>query len=186
MLDRDTALAALSELAAVLAKSGVEGRVYVVGGAAMLLAYGSTRSTRDIDAVFEPTQPVRTAVAEVAERLGLPDDWLNDAVKGFVPGTDPEAVPVLRLPGLEVAAASARFMLGMKLLAARVERDTDDILALARLLGLRTPPDVLAVVASLYPDRLLTPRTRFLVEELFSDGPRRFPGPSERERTPPP
>jgi hypothetical protein len=59
-------------------------------------------------------------------------------------------------------------MLGMKLLAARVERDTDDILALARLLGLRTASEVLAVVTSLYPEHLLTPRTRFLVEELFS------------------
>ena len=85
-------MAALSELAAVLAEAGIEGRVYVVGGAAMLLAYGSMRSTRDIDAVFEPTQPVRKAIGEVAESLGLPDDWLNDAVKGFVPGTDPEAL----------------------------------------------------------------------------------------------
>jgi hypothetical protein len=168
VLDREAALTALTELASVLEKSGVEGRIYVVGGAAMLLAYGSTRSTRDIDAVFEPTGPVRMAAAEVAERLGLPDDWLNDAVKGYVPGTDPDAVPVFRRPGLEVAAASARFMLGMKLLAARVERDTDDILALARLLGLRTASEVLAVVTSLYPEHLLTPRTRFLVEELFS------------------
>jgi hypothetical protein len=167
VLDRETALAALAELASMLEASGVEGRIYVVGGAAMLLAYGSTRSTRDIDAVFEPTQPVRTAIAEVADRLGLPDDWLNDAAKGFVPGTDPDAVPILRRPGLEVGAASARFLLGMKLLAARAERDTDDILTLARLLGLRTAPEVLSVVASLYPDRLLTPRTRFLVEELF-------------------
>ena len=39
----------------------------------MLLAYGPRRSTRDIDAVFEPTDAVRTAVAEVAERLGLPE-----------------------------------------------------------------------------------------------------------------
>jgi hypothetical protein len=169
MLDRQTAIAALQELAAVLYESNVEARVYVVGGAAMLLAYGATRSTRDIEAVFEPTGPVRKAVLRVAESLDLPDDWLNDAVKGFVPGTDPDAVPIFRRPGLEVAAASARFLLGMKLLAARAERDTDDILALSRLLGLRTAADVLAVVSSLYPERLLSPRTRFLVEELFSD-----------------
>jgi hypothetical protein len=169
VLDRQTAIAALQELAVVLNESKVEARVYVVGGAAMLLAYGATRSTRDIDAVFEPTGPVRKAVLQVAESLDLPDDWLNDAVKGFVPGTDPDAVPIFRRPGLEVAAASARFLLGMKLLAARAERDTDDILALSRLLGLRTAADVLAVVSSLYPERLLSPRTRFLVEELFSD-----------------
>jgi hypothetical protein len=169
VLDRQTTVAALQELASVLHESNVEARVYVVGGAAMLLAYGATRSTRDVDAVFEPAAPVRKAVLQVAERLNLPDDWLNDAVKGFVPGTDPDAVPIFRRPGLEVAAASARFLLGMKLLAARAERDTDDILALSRLLGLRSAAQVLAVVSSLYPQRLLTPRTRFLVEELFTD-----------------
>lgn len=31
--------------------------MYVVGGAAMALAYASRRSTRDVDAVFEPSSP---------------------------------------------------------------------------------------------------------------------------------
>jgi hypothetical protein len=167
LLDRDRALRALEALASRLERSGIDGRVYVVGGAPMLLAHGADRATRDIDAVFEPTTQMRRAIAMVADDLGLPDDWLNDAVKGFVPGTDPESVPVLRRPGLEVAAASARFMLGMKLLAARVERDTDDILALAAILGLHTSAEVLEVVTSLYPIDLIHPRTRFLVQELF-------------------
>jgi hypothetical protein len=167
VLDRDAALAALTELAAELESEGLHARIYVVGGAAMMLAHGAQRTTRDIDAAFEPTGPVRRAVEHVAERLGLPDDWLNDSVKRFVPGTDPDAIPVFSRPGLEVAAASARFMLGMKLLAARVERDTDDIVALARLLGLTSASDVLLVVTALYPVHLIPPRTRLLVEELF-------------------
>lgn len=58
--------------------------MYVVGGAAVTLAYDTRRSTRDIDAVFEPKAPVYQAAAEVAEQLGLPPGWLNDAVKGFL------------------------------------------------------------------------------------------------------
>src|SRR5947209_3790376 len=113
MLGRQAALRALEELASVLAARGIEGRLFVVGGAAMALAFDARRMTRDIDAVFEPKAEVYHAAEDVAARLGLPDGWLNDAVKGFVPGTDPEALPIFERPGLSVSAASARFLLAM-------------------------------------------------------------------------
>jgi hypothetical protein len=53
------------------------------------VAYDATRATRDLDAVFIPTGIVRQAAA--AEHRGLTEDWLNDAVKGFLPGPDPDA-----------------------------------------------------------------------------------------------
>lgn len=50
----------------------------------MALAYNTTRSTRDIDAIFEPKMLAYQIAAEVAaEREDLPEDWLNDAVKAF-------------------------------------------------------------------------------------------------------
>jgi hypothetical protein len=93
-LSREDILAALGAIGDLLAAQGIEGRIYVVGGAAMALAYRRDRVTRDVDAVFAPSAAVRAAAAEVAIERGLPDDWLNDAVRGFVPGTDPERVPV--------------------------------------------------------------------------------------------
>jgi hypothetical protein len=171
VLDREGTLRALEELAAVLAARGVEGQIFVVGGAAMALAFDARRTTRDIDAVFEPKLAVYDAAAEVGARLDLPDDWLNDAVKGFIPGTDPEAVPIFRRPGLSVSAASARFLLAMKLRAARIELDADDIRFLANLLGLRTAAEVLAVAAERYRLEDLPPRARFLVEELLGTEP---------------
>lgn len=167
MFDRDTALRAFEELASELQSRGLHAHVFVVGGAAMALAFDARRMTRDIDAVFEPKSAVYDAAHAVAERLELPDDWLNDAVKGFVPGTDPEALPVFDRPGLSVAAASARFLLAMKLRAARVEQDTDDIRFLAGILGLHTADAVLRVAAERYDAAELPPRARFLVEELF-------------------
>lgn len=167
MFNREQALQAFEELASILASRGITGRVFVVGGAAMALAFNARRMTRDIDAVFEPKAEVYRAAREVASRLELPDDWLNDAVKGFIPGTDPDAVPVFERPGLAVSAASAPFLLAMKLRAARVEQDTDDIRFLAALLGLNTPAAVLAVATQRYPKDSLPPKTRFLVEELF-------------------
>jgi hypothetical protein len=38
-----------------------------------------------------PPTWVRQAAAAVAEREGLAEDWLNDDVKGFLPGPDPDA-----------------------------------------------------------------------------------------------
>ena len=57
----------------------------------MAVAYDTTRATRDLDAVFIPTDVVRQAATVVAEHRGLAQDWLNDAVKGFLPGPDPDA-----------------------------------------------------------------------------------------------
>jgi hypothetical protein len=80
---------------------------YVVRGAAIALAFDTRRSTRDIDAVFEPKAAIYEAAAEVSQQLELPPGWLNDAVKGFLAGEDPHAAPVLDVPGLRCLAASA-------------------------------------------------------------------------------
>lgn len=98
----------------------------------MAMAYDTRRSTSDVDAVFVPTIEVRAAARRVAERLDLDADWLNDGAKAFVPGDDPDQSNVFEGEYLQVAAASPRFLLAMKLLAARVERDQDDIRELYR------------------------------------------------------
>lgn len=167
MLDRSTALEALEELARALSSKGIEGRLFMVGGAAMALAFDARRMSRDIDGVFEPKSEIYRAATEVAVTLDLPDDWLNDAVKGFVPGTDPDAVPIFVRPGLALSAASARFLLAMKLRSSRPEQDVDDITFLAALLGLDTAEQVLRVAADRYSLDELPPRARFLVDELF-------------------
>jgi hypothetical protein len=71
-----------------------------------------------------------------------------------------------------VSAASAPFLLAMKLRAARVEQDVDDIRFLAGLLGLRTAEQVLDVARRRYGDEEIPPRARFVAEELFGGGGR--------------
>ena len=158
----------LTELGRRLAARGVEGEMYVVGGAAIALAFDERRSTRDIDAVFEPKLLVYAAAAEIAADRGLPDGWLNDAVKGFIAGADESAVPVLEVPGLRVSAGSPRMLLAMKVLAHRVGEDEDDVRMLAADLGLARAADVLALAESVYGDRLDS-AARFFVEQLFAD-----------------
>ncbi|WP_343575046.1 DUF6036 family nucleotidyltransferase [Mycobacterium sp.] len=135
MLDRDRIIGLLTELGSRLAAKGERADLFVVGGAAMALAYSTRRSTRDLDAVFEPKQAVSAAAKDVARAHDLPEGWLNDAVKGFLPGSDPNATTLFEQPGISVRIASPHYLFAMKAAAARIERDAEDLWSLYRICG---------------------------------------------------
>lgn len=166
-MDRDEILAALRALGERLDRRGVQGDLYLVGGAAMALAYDARRTTRDVDAVFEPKMLVYEAAAEVARERGLAPDWLNDSAKGFLYAEDPHAGPVFEFPGLRVQAASTQMLLAMKVVAARIGEDDDDVAWLARRLGLESAEEVLHEVVAIVGEERLVPRSRFFVEEVM-------------------
>jgi hypothetical protein len=169
-LTRATILEKLQELGSRLHENGERAELYIVGGAAMALAFSRDRVTRDIDAVFIPKSRVYEVAAAMAnddENLG--PDWLNDAVKGFLPAVeDTEAQVILEHPGIRVLVASPRRLLAMKVFAARVDRDRDDILTLCKETGVTTIEEVLTLTHDLYGD-LLTPKSKFLAIELLQD-----------------
>lgn len=169
MLGRNELRSLLEELARELEARGVRADLFVVGGAAMALTYSTRRSTEDIDAVFEPKRVVREAARSVAARRGIRDDWLNDAVKGSLPGRDPNATVLLDRPGLRVRIASPRYLFAMKAAAARAERDADDLRILYRECGFRDLDEALDAVERFYPPHLLPPKTSLLLRELLSD-----------------
>jgi len=144
-MQREQIVTALTALGARLSERAVDGEVYVVGGAAIAIAFDARRATRDIDAVFEPKQEIYAAADEVGVELGLPPGWLNDGVKGFVSGPDDDAATALEVPGLRVLVASPRILLAMKVLAHRIGEDDDDVRLLARELGLADAGSVLRV-----------------------------------------
>lgn len=169
-MDSDEIIEALTALAGELDRRGVSAEMYVVGGAAIALAFDERRATRDVDAVFEPKGVVYEASEAVAGKLRLPAGWLNDAVKGFLEGEDPAAAPVLDLPGLRCLAASPETLLALKVLAHRVGEDEADLRLLAAELGLDRADEVLAIAERTYGDRL-DPAARFFVEQVFDDSP---------------
>jgi hypothetical protein len=160
-------LQALQALGEELTREGVRAEIFIVGGAAMALAYSTRRVTRDIDAVFEPKQTVYAAAAKVAEELGLPEDWLNDAVKGFMPGPDEAPRPVPAIEGIEVTTASPRYLLAMKLMAMRFGEDDEDIEILLRECDIHSAEGALDVLKQVYPAREPPAKTRFFLEELL-------------------
>ena len=160
-------LAALQALGQELTRRGVRGQVFIVGGAAMALAYSTRRVTKDIDAVFEPKSAIYDAAATVAEQLALPEDWLNDAVKRFIPGPDENARTMPDIHGIEVSTASPRYLLAMKLMAMRFGEDDEDIEILLAECGIHDAKEALEVLKTLYPAQEPPARTRFFLEELL-------------------
>ena len=51
-LDRKKILAALTDLEKLLKEKGLKARLYIVGGAAMIMAHRSSRTTWDVDALL--------------------------------------------------------------------------------------------------------------------------------------
>ncbi|MFO0760539.1 MAG: DUF6036 family nucleotidyltransferase [Byssovorax sp.] len=137
MLSRDDIRHALLLLASELTGLPSRCEIVVVGGAALVLLYGAREATKDVDALIlsrvEPTL-IRTAVQRVAGALALPDDWLNDAAKGYIHGLALGEV-LIDEPALLVRALAPHQLLAMKLCAWRDDVDIED----ARLLLAKLP-----------------------------------------------
>ena len=78
LLDRDAILALLDELDKELRFSRTRAQVYVVGGAAISMAFSRERRTMDVDARIDKGHYELTrAVQEIGRRHGLGDTWLK-------------------------------------------------------------------------------------------------------------
>jgi predicted nucleotidyltransferase len=158
---------AFTALGERLARRGVVADIFVVGGAAMALAYDATRVTRDVDARFIPHGIVLEEAGRVADDLGLPPWWLNEQATVYISGKDdPGKRRVFDHPGLRVMAASPEHVFAMKALAART-RDIDDLRLLAGMIGVETAEAALQICADFYPDDSIPQRTDAVLRELF-------------------
>lgn len=160
----------LSHLAALsheLEKREIHGEIFLVGGAAMALAYNRHRTTKDLDEVFEPKAIIYEAAQIVAQQRGLKPNWLNDAVKGYFPSADTQAKTYLCLPALSVAVASPRYLFALKAFASRIDRDIDDIKELYRLCGFTSVDEAIDYVAKAYRGRPIAARVAYVLRETL-------------------
>ena len=157
----------LTELNDELRLMYIKGEVSVYGGAVMCLAFKARPATKDVDAIFEPVKEIRNASHRVAERHELALDWLNMAVKMFV--VDHPRQVLFDLSNLTVTVPEADYLLAMKILALRPgTEDENDAEFLIERLGLKSPEEVLTIVADYYPKKEVKPKTVFWLKEYFA------------------
>ena len=164
-MGRDAFREALGEVADRLHRRGAVARIYVVGGAAMALAYDAERASHDIDSVIlDGYGPLVEVVREIARERGWPSTWLNDQAAGYVPSTaDATARVVFDHPALHVLAASPEHLLAMKAMAGR-RTDFDDLVRLIEMLGAKSAAEVFAVVEGVLGSQALPDQGRMAIE----------------------
>lgn len=173
-MDAATILDALERLSELLKARNATGEICLLGGTAMVLCFKARPSTKDVDAVFEPARLIREMACLVGEDMQLPENWLNDAAKGFLSTRHETAIHDLpQFENLRVVAPTAEYLLAMKCMASRIvsggdeSGDVADIRVLLRHLALKSPEEALAILGRYYPDCAVPPRARYLLEAIF-------------------
>ncbi len=167
MLSTEKILQLLNELNDELAKKNEVGEIGLIGGAVMCLVFNARAATRDVDAIFKPAALIRKLTAIIGERNGLPEDWLNDAAKGYLQQNF-ERQEVLSLSNLRVWAPQANYMLAMKCISARWDSsDRDDVIFLIKFLKLKTAQAVFEIIGNYYPKKQTPSKTQFFIEEVM-------------------
>ena len=160
----------LEKLNGKLAKQKVKGEIYIVGGAVLCLVFDARPATRDVDAFFKPSKLIRELAVKIASEEELPEDWLNDAVKGYLSDRSDFDL-YLEKSNLRVHTASAEYLLAMKCLSMRIGeefQDLDDVQFLLRYLNISSYEKAVEVITSYYPQKLIPQKTFYALEELLS------------------
>ncbi len=154
-----------------LKSDSIEGEIYMVGGAVMCLVYNARPSTKDVDAFFQPTQKIRDAAVKVALKTGTKEDWLSDAVKGYL-STEGDFDSFLELSNLRVFSSTGEYLLAMKCLSMRIGEefhDLDDIRYLIRHLNIKSYEKALDIITQYYPLKRFPQKTLYALEEIFEE-----------------
>jgi len=176
-LSKEAILKAFQDLSDALAKQGLKGELCLFGGTVMVLAYAARVSTKDVDAIFHPAQNIRELAGQIGRTNDLPEDWLNDGVKGFISVRhDIVQGNLPQFQNLRLTMPTPEYLLAMKCLASRInpgeaeEGDVRDIVFLIRHLKLKTADEVMKIVAEYYPPDRVPVKAQYLVEGLFAEG----------------
>ena len=183
--DRETLLRALNMLGERARGAGLVCEIAVFGGSAIMLASDIRNATADVDAVFKTGRDfIYEVQGEIAAELGLPSDWINQAVKRSAPpvgGADPNLLQFGEYPtdnlgavGLRVFIPTPAYLLAMKIFANRLDTDLEkkvtdesDIIGLMKVTGITTYDGLISLMKECYPNipNIVVPRVHPRIEQ---------------------
>lgn len=173
-LSRQRITQALRRLGELALARQVTLEVSLYGGAVFALVYGSRDATKDVDAVIRQDEIAQMLSAQVAQELGLPDDWLNDDVRQFL--AEKEAKRKLTEvdlgPGLRVSVPTAAYLLALKLRACRpplpgFAGDYADIRFLIHKMEIKSVPAAERIHDKFFPHDELTDVAREVIRSAL-------------------
>lgn len=170
-------LRALTRLGDLAADRGLTLEVCLYGGALMMLAYDARTITKDVDAIIRPSVEGRKLAEQVGREMGLPVNWLNDQVRMYVAPSEGLRTLPWEGPGIKMTAPTAGYLLAMKALACRdplpgYEGDVGDLRFLIRKMGIDSVDEIQAYMDKYYPDDVIMPDHRLLLESLVKEARR--------------
>lgn len=147
ILGKEDILTAFEEIGSLAKERGIVVDIGVYGGSAIALQWEFRRTTRDVNiVVFGDPEFLREASSLVASRHRWPENWMNDAVKGFLSARQDVRLYMefprnAENPGLRVFTPTPEYMLAMKCMAMRTggpdtPSDISDIMNLIGVTGI--------------------------------------------------
>ncbi|MDQ5981027.1 MAG: hypothetical protein QG602_4005 [Verrucomicrobiota bacterium] len=177
-LNRNRITRALRRLGELAHGRKVTLEVSLYGGAVFTLVYGSRAATKDVDAVVRQSAVAQELAGQVAQELGLPEDWLNDDVKPFLAEKEAKRqLPEADFgPGLRVSVPTAAYLLAMKLRACRpplpgYAGDYGDIRFLVQKMELGSVREAEAIHDKFFPHDDLPDAAREVVKSALAAKP---------------
>ncbi len=159
---------------------GTPAEIILIGGASILVNYGFRDMTNDIDVLMHAASTMKEAILNVADKYGLPDDWLNSDFKKTTSFTfklfEYSKYYKTFYGVLTVRVISGEYLIAMKMVSGReYKKDMSDIIGiLAEHETLGKPismEQIKTASVNLYGDwEKVTERVRTFVEEAFEKG----------------
>ena len=169
-LDRDKPTSLFDDLSRELEFARTRVQTYVIGGAAMSMAFNRERTTKDVDARIDAGRgALMEAVERIARKRGLTRNWLNEEATSAIPReTDRNTRTLYNSPYLTVTGASPKHLLAMKLEAGRA-RDMTDVKILMKRIGISDVAEATGIHARLYAGKPMKARAAEGLERVSQE-----------------
>lgn len=178
-IDKKLLREAFEYLGEMLDQNGMQSKICIYGGSALIFATDLRDSSFDVDYRIIEVNGNHTInsslknkftllVFDVAEKMGFDLDWMNRSVEIFISQNENYSYSEsFANKALIVLTPSLECLLAMKCMAMRDTCDVEDLKNLIKKLGLQTTDQVLEIICYFYPIRKLKLDAISKIEEIL-------------------